>query len=151
SLLGQLLVGFGSLIGRSAYFSVEAARHYSNLFCVLVGESSKARKGTSWSHVRHLLEAIDLKWAGSCIQTGLSSGEGLTSSVRDPIERQEALRDRDRRVTGYQTVLADEGVSDKRLLIVEPEFASPLRVANREGNTLSCVVRQAWDDGNLRL
>src|SRR5262249_1666985 len=80
-MLVQLLVGFGSLVGRSAYFSVEAAQHYGNLFCVLVGESSKARKGTSWSHIRRVLENIDHQWADLCIQTGLSSGEGLCWSV----------------------------------------------------------------------
>ena len=149
-LLVQLLVGFGSLVGRSAYFSVEAAQHYGNLFCVLVGESSKARKGTSWSHIRRVLENIDHQWADLCIQTGLSSGEGLCWSVRDQIERRDVVKEKGR-VVGYETVISDEGISDKRLLVMESEFASPLRVANRDGNTLSCVVRQAWDDGNLRL
>jgi Protein of unknown function (DUF3987) len=150
SLLVQLLVGFGNLIGRSAYFSVEATQHYGNLFCVLVGESSKSRKGTSWSHIRRALEAIDHQWADSCIQTGLSSGEGLISSVRDQHERHDAIKEKGR-VTGYETVIDDDGVSDKRLLVVESEFASPLRMANREGNTLSCVVRDGWDGKNLRL
>ena len=43
----------------------------------------------------------------------------------------------------------DSGVSDKRLLVFESEFASPLQVMAREGNTLSVVMRQAWDTGNL--
>jgi hypothetical protein len=43
----------------------------------------------------------------------------------------------------------DEGEADKRLLVVEPEFASVLTVANREGSTLSEILRQAWDNGNL--
>lgn len=149
-LLAQILVGFGSLIGRSAHFSVEAARHHGNLFCVLVGESSKARKGTSWSHVRRVLESIEHGWADSRIQTGLSTGEGLIWSVRDQIERRDVVKEKGR-VVSYETVVADEGVSDKRLLVIESEFASPLRMAERDGNTLSCVVRQAWDDGNLRL
>jgi Protein of unknown function (DUF3987) len=149
-LLVQLLVGFGSLIGRSAHFSVEAAHHFGNLFCVLVGDSSKGRKGTSWSHVRRALESIDQEFADACIQEGLSSGEGLCWSVRDQIERSDPIKEKGR-VIGYETVIADEGVSDKRLLVMESEFASPLRVANRDGNTLSCVVRQAWDGGNLRL
>src|ERR1035438_7075024 len=39
----------------------------------------------------------------------------------------------------------------KQLLVIEPEFASVLRVAGREGNTLSTVYRQAWDSGLLRV
>ena len=30
------------------------------------------------------------------------------------------------------------------------EFANVLKVVTREGNTLSPVIRSAWDDGNLR-
>jgi len=43
----------------------------------------------------------------------------------------------------------DNGVEDKRLLVIEAEFASPLRVARREGNILSGTIRLAWDKGNL--
>jgi hypothetical protein len=45
--------------------------------------------------------------------------------------------------------MVDPGESDKRLLIIEPEFASTLTVMSREGNTLSTTVRQAWDSGDL--
>ena len=150
ALLAQFLVGFGNLIGRSAYFSVESSRHYGNLFCVLVGETSKGRKGTSWANVRRPLAAIDPAWADTCIQTGLSSGEGLVASVRDAIERRDPIK-KNGRVEGYETVIADHGVADKRLLVIETEFSSPLRVAARDGNTLTGVVRQAWDTGELRL
>ena len=33
----------------------------------------------------------------------------------------------------------------------ESEFASVLRVSGRDGNTLSPVMRNAWDSGNLRI
>ena len=36
-----------------------------------------------------------------------------------------------------------------RPIIFESEFASPLRVMNRDGNTLSAVIRNAWDTGDL--
>lgn len=42
------------------------------------------------------------------------------------------------------------GSRDKRLLVMEPEFASALRVAERDGSTLSTQIRQAWDTGILR-
>jgi hypothetical protein len=48
-----------------------------------------------------------------------------------------------------QIVVVDAGVVDKRLLIVEPEIGSVLRVLRREGNTLSPVSRDAWDGGVL--
>jgi hypothetical protein len=41
--------------------------------------------------------------------------------------------------------LIDAGVSDKRLLLDEREFFLALTVLKREGNTLSRVVREAWD------
>jgi hypothetical protein len=45
----------------------------------------------------------------------------------------------------------DEGVEDKRLLVMESEFASVLKMTRREGNTLSPVKRQAWDGGRLQV
>jgi hypothetical protein len=41
-------------------------------------------------------------------------------------------------------------VDDKRVLIVESEFGNALRVLSREGNTLSGVLRMAWDSDTLR-
>lgn len=51
----------------------------------------------------------------------------------------------------FQEVLIDEGVKDKRLMVVEAEFSSTLRVMGRDGNTLSPTIRQSWDDSNLRI
>lgn len=150
ALLMQFLIAFGNAAGRSAYYLVEGDRHYLNLFAVLVGPTAKARKGTSWGRVRSIFASTDETWTKNCIDTGLSSGEGLIWRVRDPIIEKHPVRDKKAHtVTGYEEVIADEGVDDKRLLIVEPEFASTLKVLGREGNTLSPVVRQAWDTGFL--
>jgi hypothetical protein len=73
---------------------------------------------------------------------GLSSGEGLIFAVRD----REVGEDKD-----GNEVVRDEGVSDKRLLPIEPELAGVLKAAGREGNTLSPTMRQAWDDGRLQV
>jgi hypothetical protein len=108
----------------------EADRHGMNLFVVLVGQTAKARKGTSWGRVRGLLTAIDPDWSRQKTRSGLSSGEGLIWAVRDPKD-------------------GEPGQHDKRLLVVETEFASVLRVVGREGNTLSPTVRDAWDGANL--
>ena len=57
AILTQLLVCCGALIGRDAYFQVEATRHHPNEFLVLVGDSAKARKGSSFDHVAKLITA----------------------------------------------------------------------------------------------
>ena len=41
--------------------------------------------------------------------------------------------------------MTDPGIDDKRLLLDEREFYSALAVMQREGNTLSRIVRDAWD------
>jgi hypothetical protein len=149
ALLIQLLVVFGNVIGRHAYQLVESSRHYLNLFTAIVGQTSKGRKGTSWEHIRSLFEGVEPDWSGR-ITSGMSSGEGLIWAVRDPIEKTEPIREK-KLITGYQTVIVDEGIADKRLLVSESELASALRVAGREGNILTAVIRQAWDNGTLRI
>ena len=139
-LLLQFLAGAGNMLGRGPHWAVEADEHHSNIFVVLVGVTSKGRKGVSLGHVKRRLRTVDEMWASKCIVGGLSSGEGLIHEVRDPVFGEEK--------DGTPTVI-DEGVSDKRRLVVETEFSSPLKMAKREGNILSGIVRQAWDTGTL--
>jgi hypothetical protein len=149
AILAQFLVMFGNAIGRRAYYPVESDRHHLNLYCVLVGRTAKGRKGTSLGRVQALFRGVADEWLDTRIQGGLSSGEGLIWAVRDEIRRREPVKQRGR-VVDYQEVTVDHGVEDKRLLVLEPEFASVLRTASRDGNTLSAVLRQAWDSGRLR-
>lgn len=149
ALLVQLLVGVGNAVGRTAYAEVDGSRHYTNEFAVLVGKSAKGRKGTSLGRVTAALTGADPAWATDRIQSGLSTGEGLIHAVRDPIQKQEYVRERGQAPT-YESVTVDEGVADKRLLVTEPEFAGVLKQTERHGNTLSPVIRQAWDSGSLR-
>ena len=150
ALLIQTLICFGNVVGRTAYFEAEASRHYLNIFAVLVGVTSVGRKGSSWAQVLRLHRVVDPGWADNQIQSGLSSGEGLIWAVRDPITKREPIREDDGRVRDYQDVITDAGISDKRLLVFESEFASPLRMMARDGNTLSVLIRQSWDTGDLR-
>ena len=147
ALLIQFLVFVGNVVGRNPYFLVGADRHYPNLFVVLVGNSSKGRKGTSWSCIKNIFRNIDPE-SRQC--SGLSSGEGLIWSVRDPIYKKEPIREK-KDITGYQDVLIDEGISNKRLLVVESEFTSVLKMVERAGNTLSPVIRDSWDGNNLSI
>jgi len=136
ALLIQFLTAFGSVIGRGPHFTAEADYHALNLFAVLVGVTSKGRKGSAWGHVQRLFQPVADDWTGERIVSGLSSGEGLIWEVRDAIVKSGNV--------------VDPGVQDKRLLVLEKEFASPLRAIGREGNTLSPTIRQAWESGDLR-
>lgn len=131
AILTQLLVCCGALIGRDAHFLVEATRHHPNEFVVLVGDSAKARKGSSFDHVARLLAHADPAFTAR-LTTGLSSGEGLIWAVRDPHG-------------------PDPGAADKRLLVIEPEFATVLKSTGRELSTLSPTLRSAWDGRPLAL
>lgn len=146
AVLVQFQTAFGSCIGRGPYWRAEADRHYSNVNAVVVGETSKGRKGTSAGHVRALFAEIDPEWERTRITEGLSSGEGLIWNVRDPIWKAKT----DRKTGTTEDVLEDPGVEDKRLLMIESEFAGVLKMLAREGNSLSPILRRAWDRGDLR-
>lgn len=148
AVLLNILSALGNCINASAHARVQHDNHPARLFVVQVGDTSKGRKGTGWSTPRYIFSLCDPDWSKSRVKSGLSSGEGLIYNVRDERYEQHPIKEKGR-VVGYETVRVDEGESDKRLLIVEPEFASVLTVANRDGNTLSETVRQAWDTGNL--
>jgi hypothetical protein len=139
ALLTTLLVFLGSMIGRSAHGMAESSRHYLNLFACLVGETSKGRKGASQSRVLSLAKRVDPEWAENRIFNGLSSGEGLIVPVADRIEE-----DEDGARTTYPC-------ADPRLLVVEEELSRTLSVMGRQGNTLSQLLRQAWDGGRLQV
>ena len=128
ALLAQFLVAFGAACGRGAHYPVEASRHHPNEFCVLVGPSAKGRKGSSWDHVEACLAATDSAFVDGGLVAGLSSGEGLIAHVRDAADEHDK-----------------DAPDDKRRLVLEQEFAQVLKVLAREGNTLSPVIRQAWD------
>jgi hypothetical protein len=151
AILAQVLVIFGNVVGRGPHAMVENDRHGLNEFIVTVGNTGHGRKGVAYGRAQYPFRTVDPVWNDACVQGGLSTGEGLIAAVRDPIERQDPIKVKGH-VTGYTTVIADHGVPDKRLLVVETEFAKMLRVMDRDGNTLSETVRQAWDSaGRLRV
>jgi len=139
AILVSFLVAFGSAAGPRPHCLVGATRHGANLFAAVVGQSAKARKGDSWSPVAAVMRATDRGWAETRVLQGLSTGEGVIAAVRDPAVEK-----------GKQT-LVDAGAGDKRLLALTPEFARVLAVMQRDGATLSAVLREAWDSGNLRV
>jgi hypothetical protein len=127
AILVQFLAGVGSAIGHGAGFTAEATFHATNLYALIVGQTSKGRKGSSWQQARRPVELAEPRWSARIV-SGISSGEGLIQAVHD----------------------AEDGSErDKRVLAFESEFASVLRVMGRKGSTTGMVIRQAWDSGNL--
>ena len=115
-----------------SHYLVEDTRQ-SQSFVLLAGDTAKARKGTSSDRIRTIFQLADPIWAIERMQGGMSSGEGVITAVRDP---QWVTR------RGVEE-LVDAGISDKRLLLYEPEFSSVLAVLNREGSIFrawSCVT-----------
>ena len=141
ALLVQFLTAFGNLVGRAPFYKIEADKHHGNLFATLVGPTAKARKGTSWGRILSIFPFVDKVWCDDRVKGGLSSGEGLINEVRDPLMEWNKKKQCEE--------IADQGVEDKRLMIIEPEFAGVLAVAERHGNTLSPLIRKAWDGGIL--
>jgi hypothetical protein len=137
AILMQFLVYFGSVIDRYTHYLVESDRHHGNLFALLVGETSKARKGTSAGRLRQLMESVDQDWCSNCVKGGLSSGEGLIWEIRDQVTGPPGKDGEDKVIVN--------GVDDKRLMLDEREFYSALTVMKREGNIVSRIVRDGWD------
>jgi hypothetical protein len=141
AILIQFLTCAGNIIGNCPYYQVEGTRHHANLFAVLVGESSKARKGTSWDRISGIIRLADDRWYSERTKGGLSSGEGFINEVRDEIKKWNSKEKL------WETI--EPAIADKRLMVTEPEFAGVLAVVERHGNTLSSLMRKAWDGGIL--
>lgn len=140
AVLINLLSAFGNAIGQGAFFKVGASKHHLKINAVLVGETAKGRKGMSWDYVDLLMHGADSFWSESRVENGLSSGEGLIYAVRDRVVGEDKDGD---------PITIDSGAEDKRLMVMEGEFAGVLKVCTREGNTLSAIIRAAWDRGKL--
>jgi hypothetical protein len=148
AILGQALVAFGNVIGRTAHYRVGATPHYCNEFLVLAGKTSRSRKGTSWDWVWELFKGADSTWAAERVKSGLVSGEGVVWAIRDRIVKRDRVKERGE-AARYEEVEVDPGVSDKRLRAEESEFARVLACAQRDGSVLSEHLRQLWDGKTL--
>jgi hypothetical protein len=150
ALLVQFLVGFGNLCGPASFRTAGGVAHHLNEYAVIVGDTSRARKGTSWAEVERFLEKVDCDWVKACVTSGLSTGEGLIYHVRDPQKADGVGNGDGGERDGRNGRAPDPGVVDKRLMVQAGEFAAVLKVANRDGATLSPVLREAWDGKTLR-
>ncbi len=149
---GAEVYSYGGRSGLGPHFYIGETIHPPRLFAVICGNSSKARKGTSRHPVTKLFgrehcQPSDLKGWGVALparESGgpLSTGEGLAHHVRDESDEE---RERHQRQNPNEPI-REKG--DKRLIILDEEFASGLACTKREGNTLSMGIRCFWDSGD---
>lgn len=149
ALLVSFLVAVANLIGPGPHAAVGATSHPLKLNALIVGPTAVGAKGSSWSPADVLLRRLDPLWAGERIFPALSSGEGLIWHVRDQRMEKQPVKVKGRPTGEFDEVMVDPGVDDKRLLAVISEFSGVLKVCAREGNTLSDVIREAWDNDRL--
>ena len=126
AILLQFLAAFGNLVGPAPHSLVGSTRHGLNLFVILVGESSKARKGTSWRQISSLFAEADPLWASRRVTTTRPTVNNILNALRD-----------------------EEPVTDRRLFLLSEEFASVLHMLGRQTGQLSPLLRCAWDGGDL--
>jgi hypothetical protein len=141
-VLLQLLMMFGCTIGRRPFYPIEGVTHHTNLFGILVGKTSRSRKGTAWGRARQVFSAIQ---ESAPIKAGLSTGEGLVEVVHDDIKKWVPAS---KGKPGH-FVMEKPAVADKRLYVAESEFGRVLTVMDREGNSLSEFLRESWETGDL--
>lgn len=132
AVLLTLLPALGACYGSTRAMEVGDSVHPPRIFSAIVGTTGKARKGTSAGPVKKLLGLLP---GGAAVRNGpLSTGEGILHHVRD------ARRDDDGKVI-------DKGVDDKRMFVIEEEFANVFKKSATQGNTLSMTIRTLWDAG----
>jgi hypothetical protein len=132
------LVYIGCALGRTTYLMVGDTQHHPRIFGLHVGGSGRGRKGDALSLCRLLHKAVSRlskQTAPGTHYGGLSSAEGLVQLVHD----------------GYKDGKNEvPPVLDKRLWVVESEFANVLQQTKREGNTLSAAIRNLYDGAGIR-
>ncbi len=128
AVLATFLALFGVLVGSGPHARVGGAQHPPRLNVVIVGKTSKARKGQTMQDVLPIMRNVDRAFFddGGMLD-GFGSGEILVDAAAKRVEDDEL----------------------GRMLLFEPEFARLLDVCSREGSTLSSVVRNAFDGGVL--
>jgi Protein of unknown function (DUF3987) len=124
----------GANVGRDTFLPINNTFHHPRLFTMHIGRSGRGGKGDSQQlthRIRQRIESIDSALLGKTHSGGLSSREGLATLIHDGFGESPAI-------------------ADKRLWIIESEFANVLHQSKREGNTLSSALREVWDGGDIK-
>jgi len=157
-IYATILAGIGNMAGRGPHWIATTTYHPMLIYPLLIGNTASGAKGDANSIAQYVLREVDLatdpqqRWTNLHNRNGLSTGEGLIHRVRDPKVKIVPAEDTgDDNFKGPTEEIVDAGVTDKRLFVVEPEFSRLLQASKREGNTLSEIIRQAYDGGNLEI
>lgn len=138
AIAANFMVYLSCAIGRGVYLPVGNTHHHARLFCLHIGRSGRGRKGDAVSLVLRIDQALRTMgeaFAPQIHRGGLSTREGLVALIHDGYRQ------------GQQEV---PPVGDKRLWVVESEFANVLHQGRRHGNTLSAALRDCWDGVDLK-
>lgn len=125
-------------VGRGPYMPIGNTWHHTRIFGLHVGRSGEGRKGDAVSLVKriaHRVRELDENLAPQIHSGGLSSREGMVFMIHDGYRE------------GKEEIPA---IEDKRLWVIESEFANVLAQGKRDGNTLSPALRDAWDGTSLQ-
>jgi hypothetical protein len=138
----HILARFAVTMGRTAHINIGDEQRHLRMNALIVGPTSKGRKGTSAEMPRRLFQLVESKLGIDAVPvkvlTALATGEGLIHQVRDPYHN-------------HDGELVDAGVFDKRLLCNVSEFAGVMAQARREAATISVVLRDAFDGVTLTI
>jgi hypothetical protein len=126
ALLANFVVAGGVLFGREAYAMADGRRHFAVESLLVAGQTGSGRKGTATARTLPVMEGVEEGFCSQRVLSGLSSGEGLIKGIS-----------------------SEDG--ERRYLALLPEFAGLLSVMRREGNTMSSILREAWDGSRLRV
>ena len=74
-------MSFGAAVGPGPHLYADAAKHELKLFAVVVGRTSRARKGTSRVNVQRVFNLAAPDWSAENVVSGMSSGEGLVTAL----------------------------------------------------------------------
>jgi hypothetical protein len=127
----------GAMAGRDVCRWVGDTAHHPRFITCHVGRTSVGGKGEAIALLERLeawLRAKDSKLLGPVHKGGLSTLEGLIELIHDGYSN------------GKEVVAA---INDKRLLVIDHEFGSPLTQFKRPGNLLSFALRECWDGVTL--
>lgn len=132
------IVALSAGLGRGCYLTIGDDWHHPRVFGLHVGRSGRGRKGTSTKLVTRLIKNLLVTHPDVAFKMhtgGLSSREGLVMMIHDGFK------------VGKSEV---EPIYDKRLFVLESEFANVLHQGARDGNTLSSALREAWDGSSIK-
>ena len=138
--MASAMTWFSAAMGRNIGLFAGNTWHGIRLNTVHVGRSSCGRKGDGLGLLKRVIKAMEkdvdcvglapLKHDG-----GLSSREGLAMLIHDGYKN------------GKEEVAA---IEDKRLFVLEEEFANVLAQCKRDGNTLSACIRGLFDGVSIQ-